>query len=257
MDYGAAAVQRRFCIFAQPREICGKNRRCQFNGHGQRAAPSLLSPGYTVTARKAQRENRLYAERAPAPGKSRRTSQKCVTELRTPWDSKALEAAFTRHVENTHHVQRVARRHRKLCTPENGVAEVRIVIAVIASRGRNPPLGECISRWNCQHAPIFFRLESPWLVRRNVTPAQIHFLRIKSLLHETALSAKQKEARPRRGRKNARTQDRAQALRIVERDIERVIGDGVFSLDSNVGGNRFRQAEEHQCVINEMRRNVE
>src|SRR5216684_1190521 len=170
MDYGAAAVQRRFCIFAQPREICGKNRRCQFNGHGQRAAPSLLSLGYTVTARKAQRENRLYAERAPAPAKSRRTSQKCVTELRTPWDSKALEAAFTRHVENTHHVQRVARGHRKLRTPENGVAHIGVVVAIIAGRRRNPPLGECISRWNSQDAPIFFRLVSPRLVCGNVTP---------------------------------------------------------------------------------------
>src|SRR6267143_3743820 len=41
MDHRAAALQRRFCFLCQPREVRGKYRRCQFNGHGQRAAPSL------------------------------------------------------------------------------------------------------------------------------------------------------------------------------------------------------------------------
>src|SRR6266481_8142137 len=50
MDHRAAAVQSRFCFFAQPREICGKNGGCQFNRHGPRAAPSCFG------------ENRLYAE---------------------------------------------------------------------------------------------------------------------------------------------------------------------------------------------------
>src|SRR5258707_9521219 len=41
MKHGAAAVQCGLRIFAQPREICGENRGCQFNGHELRAAPSL------------------------------------------------------------------------------------------------------------------------------------------------------------------------------------------------------------------------
>src|SRR6266513_6448111 len=41
MEHGAAAVERLFRLLAQPREVCGKNRGCQFDGHGQRAAPSF------------------------------------------------------------------------------------------------------------------------------------------------------------------------------------------------------------------------
>src|SRR6266436_903985 len=41
MEHRAAAVQRRFRLLAKPREVCGKNRGCQFEGHGQRATPSF------------------------------------------------------------------------------------------------------------------------------------------------------------------------------------------------------------------------
>src|SRR5258706_10192599 len=41
MDHGAAAVERGLRVFAQPCEVCGENRGCQFNGHELRAAPSL------------------------------------------------------------------------------------------------------------------------------------------------------------------------------------------------------------------------
>src|SRR3989442_2629558 len=41
MEHRAAAFQRRFRVLAQSREVCGKNRGCQFNGHGLRATPSL------------------------------------------------------------------------------------------------------------------------------------------------------------------------------------------------------------------------
>src|SRR6266478_9884222 len=41
MNHGAAAVERGLRVFAQPCEVCGENRGCQFNGHELRAAPSL------------------------------------------------------------------------------------------------------------------------------------------------------------------------------------------------------------------------
>jgi len=49
----------------------------------------------------------------------------------------------------------------------------------------------------------------------------------------------------------------AQALRIVKRNVKRIVGGGVFTFDSNVGGDGRRQSEKNQRVINQMRRNVE
>src|SRR6202011_6000332 len=95
MEHSAAAIQRRFRIFAEPREVCGKNRGCQFDGHGQRAAPSV------------SRENRLYAEVL-------RCSLKSVIRTRiraSPRNCAAVLAALARQLEKAHNVQSIFGSH--------------------------------------------------------------------------------------------------------------------------------------------------
>src|SRR5712671_2099597 len=42
----------------------------------------------------------------------------------------------------------------------------------------------------------------------------------------------------------------------MKHDVEGIIGDGMFALGADVGGDRFRNAEKHQRVINQVRRKV-
>src|SRR6266446_5370134 len=91
----------------------------------------------------------------------------------------------------------------------------------------------------------------------NIPTAKIHLLGIEGLLDEAALRSQHDEARARRGSENAGAKDRAQAIGIVETDIEGIVGDGVFTLDANVGGQSFRQPEEYQRVVDEVRCNIE
>ena len=80
---------------------------------------------------------------------------------------------------------------------------------------------------------------------------------VEGLFHETGLRAEKDEAGARRGSKNAGSQNRAHAVRIVESDIKGIVGGGVFTLRSNVGGYGFRQAKKNQGVIDQVRRDVE
>src|SRR6267142_861994 len=87
--------------------------------------------------------------------------------------------------------------------------------------------------------------------------AEIVFLGIKGLFDKAALRSQDDEARARRGSENAGTKDCAQAIGIVESDIEGIVRDGVLTLNSNVGRHSFRQPEEYQRVVDEMRCNIE
>src|SRR6266852_1596742 len=91
----------------------------------------------------------------------------------------------------------------------------------------------------------------------NIPVPEIGLLGIKGLFDKAALRSQDDEARARRGGENAGTKDRAQAIGIVEGDIEGIVRDGVFTLNSNVGRHSFRQPEEYQRVVDEMRCNIE
>src|SRR5260370_5264772 len=111
----------------------------------------------------------------------------------------------------------------------------------------------CRSR---EHSTIFFRLRAACRITRNVTTSYTDFLRIERLLHEAALRAEQDKPRARRGGKDAGSKNGAHTVHVVKRNIKGIVGGGVFTFDSHVGGYCFRQAEENQSVIDQMRRDV-
>src|ERR1700746_161504 len=43
----------------------------------------------------------------------------------------------------------------------------------------------------------------------------------------------------------------------MKHDVERIVSNGIFTLDSNIRRDRFRQAEEDECMVNEVRRDIE
>src|SRR5260370_14487103 len=74
------------------------------------------------------------------------------------------------------------------------------------------------------------------------------------MLHEAVLRAEQDKPRARRGGKDAGSKNGAHTVHVVKRNIKGIVGGGVFTFDSHVGGYCFRQAEENQSVIDQMRR---
>src|SRR5882762_9280369 len=130
-------------------------------------------------------EKRLYAEVLRCSLKSViRTKIRASQRNRT-----ALPAAFARQFEHAHDVERIFGSHGQRSASKNGVANIRIVVAVVAGGGRNAAAFEGIAGWGRQDAPIFFRFESPWLVHGNEASAQIHFLGVESLFYITSLRA--------------------------------------------------------------------
>ena len=53
-----------------------------------------------------------------------------------------------------------------------------------------------------------------------------------------------RKAGTRRGSQDGRTQIGAQAIRIVKREVERIIGNGAFALHANIGSQRLGHAEK-------------
>jgi hypothetical protein len=43
----------------------------------------------------------------------------------------------------------------------------------------------------------------------------------------------------------------------MKHDVERIVSNGVFSLDANIRGYGFWQTEKNQCVIDQVRRDIE
>src|SRR5436309_4949948 len=89
------------------------------------------------------------------------------TKFRTsPRNRAAFRAALPCQLDNSHDIQRIFGSHRWHDAPQNGVSNVRVVIAIIASGRGNAPLYERTSFGNRENAPIFFGLISPGLVAR-------------------------------------------------------------------------------------------
>src|SRR5229473_1999413 len=121
----------------------------------------------------------------------------------SPRNRTSFLAALARQLEHAHDVQRMFGSHGERGASQNGVAEVRIVIAVVAGGRGNAPPFERISRGNGEDAPIFFWLGAPRRIGRNVAASKIVLLRIESLFHETASRAEQNETRTWRRSQNA------------------------------------------------------
>src|SRR4029077_5555240 len=77
MDHRAAAVERGLRIFAQPREICGENRGCQFNGHELRAAPSLPWRKQIIRGTSAKLVEKCNSNESPRITTESRTVSRC------------------------------------------------------------------------------------------------------------------------------------------------------------------------------------
>src|SRR5258708_1469802 len=225
-------------------------RRAKFAERIEGASSMIMGSGPLLPF---SRENRLYAEVL-------RSSLKSVIRKRiraSPRNRTAFLAALAREFEHAHDVQRAFGSHGQRRASEDGVAHIRIVVAVIAGSRWNAPLFERISRGDGEDAPILFRLGAPCRVRRDIATPEIRLLGIECLFHETGLRAEKNEAGTRCGGEDAGSKNRAHAIRIVQSNIKGIVGGGVFTLHSNVGGYGFRQTEEEQGVIDQVRRNVE
>jgi hypothetical protein len=168
-----------------------------------------------------------------------------------------LQAALACEFQQSHDVQSALGSDGDGGAPQERIANVGVVVAVIATRRGDAVLFECVSQRSRKDSPILFGFKSPWRVRRNASMPEIVFLRIEGLFNQTALRAEQNEARAQGGGENAGSKNCAHATRVVQRDIERIVSESVFTLDANVGRYSFRQAEEQQGVIDQMGGNIE
>src|SRR5256885_16366408 len=82
------------------------------------------------------------------------------------------------------------------------------------------------------------------------------FLWIHAVFDERALRAIHDPGRPEWCPHHRRTQV-GTGVWVVQRDVERVVDDGAIALDANVSADRLRNAEQQQCLIEEVWSQVE
>src|SRR5260370_40467937 len=95
-------------------------------------------------------------------------SAKVLNDSGIPREGASPLAALARHLEEAHDIQRPLRRDRHRRSSENSVAQIRIIIAVVAGGRGNAPIFERSSRRDRQDAPFLLRFISPRLVLRNI-----------------------------------------------------------------------------------------
>src|SRR5271168_910291 len=260
MQNRAAACERGFRIGAQLRKVRRQYRRCQFNDGSHFSAPPYCT---TFAPNSIIRESRplpleighpaqiRLSRRAPCEKCSRRRLNCCRNRNRS-----ALVAALARQFEQAHYVERPIGANGQRRLAEDGVAQIGVEVAVVAIHRGNATLGERAVLRKSQQSPVFFRLRAPRRVRGHVAVPQVVFLRVKGLFDERALRSVEKETGTSRSSQNRGPQIRAQAARIMKREIERIIDDGAFSLYANISRQRTRHAEKQERVVDKVRRNV-
>src|SRR5258708_26693657 len=109
-----------------------------------------------------------------------------------------------------------------------------------------------------ENAGVFFLLRFAWLfVPRNAAGAQFGLLHIKTVFHVSAAGTVENEARARDCGEHGSAKQSAQAARIMQGEIEGVIGDRILALDADVAADRFGKAEKQQRMIDQVWREVE
>src|SRR5260370_28891145 len=97
-------------------------------------------------------ENRLYAELL-------RCLLKSVIQMRNQASLRnrpAFLAARARQLEHAHDVQRIFGSHGQRGAAQDGVADVRVIVAGVPGCGGGAPWGEANARGTGEDAPIFF-----------------------------------------------------------------------------------------------------
>src|SRR5438876_4601991 len=79
------------------------------------------------------------------------------------------------------------------------------------------------------------------------------FLRIQSMFHVKATRSLNAIMRARIGSQHACGKDRAQLVFVIEGQVECVVGEAAFALDTDVRKHVFRRAEELKRLIDKMR----
>jgi hypothetical protein len=174
-----------------------------------------------------------------------------------PRDRAAGGAALAGQFESAHHVEGVRKGYAGFGFAEKDVADVGVVVAVIAGGGWDAAFGGGGAVGESEHTPIFFWFETPWTFRGNFSGAQVDFLGIESLFEEGAFGAEEQEAGALGGGENVGAEDGAHVVGIVEGDVESVVGFGAFAFGTDVGVDGLRAAEENHGVVDQVRSNVE
>lgn len=181
----------------------------------------------------------------------------CCGSVSRDRNGAAFGAALTREFEESHDFESVLGSHNQVGLAEQRVAQVGVEVSVIAIDRGNAATNEVPVFGEREHAPVFFGLAAPGHAGLDEIVAQITLLRIDGLLDECAERSMNGEVGASSGGENRGTQIGANTARIVESDVEGIVGDGALALDSNVRGYGFGRTEELQCVVDEMRADVE
>src|SRR5882762_10154794 len=163
-------------------------------------------------------------------------------------------AARERQFQSPHHVERPLRCNGQLGLPEHHVAKVFIIPREARPQRRHSARLVRSDELTVQ----LLRLAVPiGFVRRTALLERV-FLRIHAVLDERALGPVHDPCRPSGGgRRQHRCAQHRPRVSIVQRHVERVVNPGAVALDANIGADRFRNSKEEQCLIEQMRPDVE
>jgi len=124
---------------------------------------------------------------------------------------------------------------------EDGVTNVRVKFAPITG-GRDFAGGGNTIFDEGELAEIFFFFDHPGRARGDFALSQSGFEGIECALEVTSLLAEDDQARAWMNGHHRGTKKRTRASRVVEENVEGIVGRDVVALDANVGGESFRRA---------------
>src|SRR5271170_1155220 len=167
-----------------------------------------------------------------------------------------LGIAFEREFEGDHDVQDLLGSDEELGFVKDGVANVGVEFAPIASGWDFAGDGVAVFDER-EFAKVFLFFDDPGGAGWDLAVAQSGLEGIEFAFEVTSLFAQDNEARARDGGHHGGPEENAGAIGIVEKNVEGVVGGEAGAFDADVGGDGFGSAEKRDGLINEMGREIE
>src|SRR5579884_3305534 len=178
--------------------------------------------------------------------------------IAAPGQSGLATRTFCRQDEQAHNVYGVLRSDRQGRLAKNGVANIFVKAPVIAAqRGHAPLRGNASIIHSGERSPVLLRIDTPIGASGRVARAQESLLRVHSSFHKAAFRPQKNVMRPRNKSQHRCMQDGAEAIRVVQQDVEGVIGKTMVALGANISFHKLRRSKEKQSLIDQMRPEVE
>jgi hypothetical protein len=162
-----------------------------------------------------------------------------------------LGVALEREFEGEHYVEDLLGRDQQWRFAKNGVANVGIELAPVARGGDFADVCDTVFDYG-ELAVVFLFFNHPGFPGGDLAVAEVGFERVELAFEVSSLFAEDDEARAWNCGHHGGAEQRSGAFRVIQKNVEGVVGGEAGALDAHVGRDGFGSAEKREGLIEEM-----